>query len=99
MPRIFKHLEAGCLQVNLMSTSAQINQLKHTILYYNACLKCGIVPQIFPHFRRGRPASRVPHSRESRILVLFKLRTTSQDHGGKAKCSSQYFDCVKAIAG
>ena len=34
MPRIFKHLEAGCLQVNLMSTSAQINQLKYTILYY-----------------------------------------------------------------
>ena len=32
MPRIFKHLEAGCLQVNLMSTSAQINQLKYTIL-------------------------------------------------------------------
>ena len=34
MPRIFKHLEAGCLQVNLMSTSPQINQLKSTILYY-----------------------------------------------------------------
>ena len=34
MPRIFKHFEAGCLQVNLMSTSAQINQLKYTILYY-----------------------------------------------------------------
>ena len=34
MPRIFKHLEAGCLQVNLMSTTAQINQLKYTILYY-----------------------------------------------------------------
>ena len=34
MPRIFKHLEAGCLQVNLMSTSAQINQLKYIILYY-----------------------------------------------------------------
>ena len=34
MPRIFKHLEAGCLQVNLMSTSAQINQLKYTILKY-----------------------------------------------------------------
>ena len=34
MPRIFKQLEAGCLQVNLMSTSAQINQLKYTILYY-----------------------------------------------------------------
>ena len=33
MPRIFKHLEAGCLQVNLMSTSTQINQLKYTILY------------------------------------------------------------------
>ena len=32
MLRIFKHLEAGCLQVNLMSTSAQINQLKYTIL-------------------------------------------------------------------
>ena len=32
MPRIFKHLEAGCIQVNLMSTSAQINQLKYTIL-------------------------------------------------------------------
>ena len=32
MPRIFKHLEAGCLQVNLMSTSAQINQLKYPIL-------------------------------------------------------------------
>ena len=31
MPRIFKHLEAGCLQVNVMSTSAQINQLKYTI--------------------------------------------------------------------
>ena len=34
MPRIFKHLEAGCLQVNLMSTSAKINQLKYTVLYY-----------------------------------------------------------------
>ena len=34
MPRIFTNLEAGCLQVNLMSTSAQINQLKYTILYY-----------------------------------------------------------------
>ena len=34
MTRIFKHLEVGCLQVNLMSTSAQINQLKYTILYY-----------------------------------------------------------------
>ena len=34
MQRIFKHLEAGCLQVNLMSTNAQINQLKYTILYY-----------------------------------------------------------------
>ena len=38
MSRIFKHLEAGCLQVNLMSTSAQINQLKYTILYtISAC--------------------------------------------------------------
>ena len=34
MPRVFINLEAGCLQVNLMSTSAQINQLKYTILYY-----------------------------------------------------------------
>ena len=34
MPRILKHLEAGCLQVNLTTTSAQINQLKYTILYY-----------------------------------------------------------------
>ena len=34
MPRIFINLEAGCLQVNPMSTSAQINQLKYTILYY-----------------------------------------------------------------
>ena len=34
MPRIFKHLKTGCLQVNLMNTSAQINQLKYTILYY-----------------------------------------------------------------
>ena len=33
MPRIFINLEVGCLQVNLMSTSAQINQLKYTILY------------------------------------------------------------------
>ena len=32
MPRIFINLEADCLQVNLMSTSAQINQLKYTIL-------------------------------------------------------------------
>ena len=35
MPRIFKHLEAGYLQVNLMSTSAQINQVKK--LYYTIC--------------------------------------------------------------
>ena len=35
MPRVFINLEAGCLQVNLMSTSAQINQLKYTILYYD----------------------------------------------------------------
>ena len=34
MPRIFINLEAGCLPVNLMSTSAQINQLKNTIPYY-----------------------------------------------------------------
>ena len=34
MPRVFVNLEAGCLQVNLMSTSAHINQLKYTILYY-----------------------------------------------------------------
>ena len=34
MLRIFKHVEAGCLQVNIMSTSAQINQLKYTTLYY-----------------------------------------------------------------
>ena len=34
MPRILKNLEVRCLQVNLMSTSAQINQLKYTILYY-----------------------------------------------------------------
>ena len=34
MPRIFKHLEAGSLQINLMNTSAQINLLKYTILYY-----------------------------------------------------------------
>ena len=34
MPRKIKHLEAGCLQVNLMSTSVHINQLKYTILYY-----------------------------------------------------------------
>ena len=32
MPRIFINLDAGCLQVNLMSTSTQINQLKYTIL-------------------------------------------------------------------
>ena len=32
MPRIFKHLEADCLQINLMSTNAQINKLKYTIL-------------------------------------------------------------------
>ena len=31
MLRIFKHLEAGCLQVNQMSTSDQINELKYTI--------------------------------------------------------------------
>ena len=34
MPRVFINLEAGCLQVNLMNTSAKINQLKYTILYY-----------------------------------------------------------------
>ena len=32
IPGIFKHLDAGCLQVNLMSISAQINQLKYTLL-------------------------------------------------------------------
>ena len=36
MPRIFKILEAGCLQVNFMSTSAQINQLKYTILIHGS---------------------------------------------------------------
>ena len=40
MPRIFKHLEAGCLQVNLMSTSAQINLLKYTILLYDIQSPC-----------------------------------------------------------
>ena len=41
MPRIFKYLEAGCLQVNLMSTSAQINQLKiyYTKLFIRGCYK------------------------------------------------------------
>ena len=34
MPRIFKQLEAGCLHVNLLSTSAQINQLKYTLLLF-----------------------------------------------------------------
>ena len=34
MPRIIINLEAGCLQVNLMSTSAQINQLKYTTILY-----------------------------------------------------------------
>ena len=38
MPRIFKHLEAGCLQVNLMGTNAQINQLKYAILLYYTTL-------------------------------------------------------------
>ena len=42
MPRIFKHLEAGCLQVNLMSTSAQINKLKYTILYYTLFIRWNI---------------------------------------------------------
>ena len=36
MPRIFINLEVGCPQVNLMSTSAQINQLN--ILYYYTVL-------------------------------------------------------------
>ena len=34
MPRIFKHLEAGCLQINLMSTkftNDQINLIKYTM--------------------------------------------------------------------
>ena len=39
MPKIFINLEAGCLQVNLMSTSTQINQLKYTILLYYTILK------------------------------------------------------------
>ena len=40
MPRIFINLEAGCLQVNLMSTSTQISQLKYTILlYYRPCVR------------------------------------------------------------
>ena len=48
MPRVFKHLEANCLQVNLMSTSAQINQLKYTILYY-IILYYPSVPVRLPH--------------------------------------------------
>ena len=40
MPRIFKHLEVGCLQVNHMSTSAQMNQLKYTILYSTILCVC-----------------------------------------------------------
>ena len=43
MPRIFKYLEAGCLQVNVMSTSAQINQLKYTILNLLAPLVLSII--------------------------------------------------------
>ena len=47
MPRIVINLEAGCLQVNLMSTSAQINQLKYTILIYytNTAYRCYIENQ------------------------------------------------------
>ena len=59
MPRRFKHLEAGCLQVNLMSTSAQINQHKYTILYYTNYI------EIVCHGRDCNPkylvGSRVPY--------------------------------------
>ena len=47
MRRIFKHLEAGCLQVILMSTSAQINQLKYTILYYKMTLNVRCDQEIY----------------------------------------------------
>ena len=40
MPRVFKHLEAGCLQVNLMSTSAQINQQQ---IYYTILLTGSVI--------------------------------------------------------
>ena len=36
MPRIVNHLEAVCLQVNLMSTSAEIKQLKYTVVLNTA---------------------------------------------------------------
>ena len=46
MPRVFINLEAGCLQVNLMSTNAQINQLKYTILYYTILIKDEIIKHL-----------------------------------------------------
>ena len=56
MPRVFINLEAGCLKVNLMSTSAQINQLKYTILYYtiDICYACGSAD----HQENARPTKR-----------------------------------------
>ena len=53
MPRVFINLEAGCLQANLMSTSAQINQLKYTILsclHYNSSQFDGNCPTIIYSF-------------------------------------------------
>ena len=50
MRRIFINLEAGWPQVNLMSASTQINQLKYTILYYSlynittACVEVETTP-------------------------------------------------------
>ena len=47
MPRIFINLEAGCLQVNLMSASAQINQLKYNILTAVSTVKGSCFPRQF----------------------------------------------------
>ena len=50
MPRIFINLKAGCPHVNLMSTSAQINQLKYTILYYHI-KPCDIIPSLLTSYQ------------------------------------------------
>ena len=58
MPGIFKYLEAGCLQVNLMSTSAQINQLIYYTILLSQCT-------CFAHAQNARENTHI----QSQILV------------------------------
>ena len=90
MPRIFINLEAGCLQVNLMSTRTQINQLKYTILLEEQPQSTRRLNWTLPTSATSRRRRRYQHrgslSRTNRIISMRRSRrslTTSYRSGMK----------------